>query len=115
MPQLQQQSASHSEHAPPPIVIEARGVEKSFASLRVLKGINLKVHRGEVVVIIGPSGSGKSTFLRTLNHLDVPDAGEIWINGALFGATMRDGKTAALSDAMLATQRRQIGMVFQQF
>ena len=115
MSQPAQQSASGSENATRPVVIEARGIEKSFASLRVLKGINLKVHRGEVVVIIGPSGSGKSTFLRTLNHLDVPDAGEIWINGALFGATMRDGKAAALSDAMLATQRRQIGMVFQQF
>jgi polar amino acid transport system ATP-binding protein len=115
MSQPAQQSASESETAARPVVIETRGIEKSFASLRVLKGIDLKVHRGEVVVIIGPSGSGKSTFLRTLNHLDVPDAGEIWINGAPFGVTMRNGKTAPLSDAMLAAQRRQIGMVFQQF
>jgi polar amino acid transport system ATP-binding protein len=99
----------------PPVVIEARGIEKSFGPLRVLKGIDLKVHRGEVVVIIGPSGSGKSTFLRTLNHLDAPDAGEIWINGAPFGFAMRKGKAEKLSDAVLATQRRQIGMVFQQF
>ena len=115
MAQLPHQSALNPQSGDPPIVIEARGIEKSFVSLRVLKGIDLKVHRGEVVVIIGPSGSGKSTFLRTLNHLDVPDAGEIWINGALFGATMRDGKPSPLSDAMLATQWRQIGMVFQQF
>jgi polar amino acid transport system ATP-binding protein len=115
MSQLAQQSAPDAQDAARPVVIEARGIEKSFGSLRVLKGIDLKVHRGEVVVIIGPSGSGKSTFLRTLNHLDVPDAGQICINGALFGVTTRKGKTATLSDALLAVQRRQIGMVFQQF
>jgi len=113
-PQLPE-TASNPHDGARPVVIEARGIEKSFASLRVLKGIDLKVHRGEVVVIIGPSGSGKSTFLRTLNHLDVPDAGQILINGAPFGVAMRNGKSAPLSDAMLAFQRRQVGMVFQQF
>jgi polar amino acid transport system ATP-binding protein len=114
MSQFSQQSASEQKAARP-VVIEARGIEKSFSSLRVLKGIDLKVHRGEVVVIIGPSGSGKSTFLRTLNHLDTPDAGEIWINGAPFGFAIRDGKVETLSDSTLSSQRRQIGMVFQQF
>src|SRR5665213_2616169 len=114
MSQLPQQSASE-QTAARPVVIEARGIEKSFSSLRVLKGIDLKVHRGEVIVIIGPSGSGKSTFLRTLNHLDTPDAGEIWINGAPFGFAIRDGKVETLSDTTLSSQRRQIGMVFQQF
>jgi polar amino acid transport system ATP-binding protein len=104
-----------STHATQPVVIEARGIEKSFGPLRVLKGIDLKVHRGEVVVIIGPSGSGKSTFLRTLNHLDAPDGGEIWIHGAPFGFAMRKGKAETLSDSALSIQRRQIGMVFQQF
>jgi polar amino acid transport system ATP-binding protein len=115
MSQASQQFASNPQNADRPIVIEARGIEKSFGALRVLKGIDLKVHRGEVVVIICPSGCVKSTFLSTLNHLDVADIGEIWINGAPFGIAMRDGKTAAVSDATLATQRRQIGMVFQQF
>ncbi len=98
-----------------PVVIEARNVRKSFGHTEVLKGIDLKVHRGEVVVIIGPSGGGKSTFLRTLNHLDAPSAGEIWINGAPFGFALRNGRAEAVSDAALSMQRRQIGMVFQQF
>jgi polar amino acid transport system ATP-binding protein len=96
-----------------PIVIEARGLHKSFGALRVLDNVDLVVRRGEVVVIIGPSGSGKSTLLRALNFLDAPDHGQVWINGSLLGFTMRDGK--ALSDATLSAQRRQIGMVFQQF
>jgi polar amino acid transport system ATP-binding protein len=98
-----------------PIVIEARGIHKSFGDLHVLNNVDLAVHRGEVVVIIGPSGSGKSTFLRTLNFLDAPDQGQVSINGAVLGSTVRAGKTVPLSDAGLSTQRRQIGMVFQQF
>jgi len=98
-----------------PVVIEARGIEKSFGTLRVLRGVDLTVHRGEVVVIIGPSGSGKSTFLRTLNYLDAPNAGRVYINGAPFGFAMRGGKAEALTDSALSMQRRQIGMVFQQF
>jgi polar amino acid transport system ATP-binding protein len=67
------------------------------------------------VVIIGPSGSGKSTLLRALNHLDVPDSGQIFINGSPFGFAIDNGKTAPISDTALSAQRRQIGMVFQQF
>ena len=96
-------------------MVEARGIEKRFGSLPVLKGIDLTVHKGEVVVIVGPSGSGKSTFLRTLNHLDQPDRGEVRINGVPLGSRTRDGVAAPLSDAALSRQRRQVGMVFQQF
>ena len=110
---------THLEQAAPvparPIVIEARGLHKSFGELRVLDNVDLVVQRGEVVVIIGPSGSGKSTLLRALNFLDAPDQGQVSINGAPFGFAMRDGKAVAVSDAALSTQRRQIGMVFQQF
>jgi polar amino acid transport system ATP-binding protein len=112
---LQFTAASAPEEASRPVVIEARGIRKSFGSFEVLRGVDLKVHRGEVVVIIGPSGSGKSTFLRTLNHLDVPNAGRIWINGAPFGISMRNGKAHAISDSAISMQRRMIGMVFQQF
>jgi polar amino acid transport system ATP-binding protein len=112
---LQFTATSAPEEASRPVVIEARGIRKSFGSFEVLRGVDLKVHRGEVVVIIGPSGSGKSTFLRTLNHLDVPNAGSIWINGAPFGISMRNGKAQAISDSAISMQRRMIGMVFQQF
>jgi L-cystine transport system ATP-binding protein len=57
------------------VLLEARGITKSFGSLKVLKGIDLDVHRGEVLALIGPSGSGKTTVLRTLNGLDTPDGG----------------------------------------
>jgi polar amino acid transport system ATP-binding protein len=96
-------------------VIEARGIRKSFGDTEVLHGVDLSVARGEVVVIIGPSGSGKSTFLRTLNHLDRPDAGRIRINGLPLGFREQNGREEDVSDATLARQRRQIGMVFQQF
>ena len=62
------------------VAICAEGVCKSFDGKGVLKGIDLDIHKGEVVVIIGPSGSGKSTFLRCLNMLEVPDAGHIWFH-----------------------------------
>jgi polar amino acid transport system ATP-binding protein len=98
-----------------PIVIEARGVHKSFGALKVVNDVDLVVRRGEVVVIIGPSGSGKSTLLRALNFLDAPDQGQVSINGVPFGYAMRDGKAVPVSDARLSAQRRQVGMVFQQF
>jgi polar amino acid transport system ATP-binding protein len=96
-------------------VLEARGVHKHFGANHVLKGVDLTVHKGEVVVIIGPSGGGKSTFLRTMNHLDRPDSGEVRINGVTLGAPAKGSRRATLSDAALSRQRRQVGMVFQQF
>jgi polar amino acid transport system ATP-binding protein len=108
----------HLDQASPaarPIVIEARGIHKSFGTLQVLNNVDLVVRRGEVVVIIGPSGSGKSTLLRALNFLDAPDHGQVSINGSPFGFAMRNGKAVPASDAALSAQRRQVGMVFQQF
>jgi len=97
-------------------MVEAKGIHKFFGTIHVLRGVDLEVARGEVVVIVGPSGSGKSTFLRTLNHLDVPDHGSVRIDGTLLGyRPSRGGGLIAASDAMLSAQRRQIGMVFQQF
>lgn len=59
------------------MLIEVKGLKKSFGSVEVLKGINASIQKGEVVVVIGPSGSGKSTFLRCLNLLETPTDGEI--------------------------------------
>ncbi len=97
------------------VVVEARGVHKHFGQNHVLKGVDLTVYKGEVVVIIGPSGGGKSTFLRTINHLDRPDSGEVRVNGDTLGVSPKGSRRAALSDAGLSRQRRQVGMVFQQF
>jgi polar amino acid transport system ATP-binding protein len=104
-----------AETQPRETVVEARGVHKHFGATHVLKGVDLVVHKGEVVVIIGPSGSGKSTFLRTMNFLDRPDSGEVWINGSALGEPERGSRRVTLSDAGLSRQRRQVGMVFQQF
>ncbi len=87
------------------IIIELRKVNKHFGSLHVLKDINLKVRKGEVVVIIGPSGSGKSTLCRIINRLETIDSGEIYIDGV---AMPEEGKK-------LAELRSQVGMVFQSF
>jgi len=64
-------------------MIETKGLTKSFGRLKVFENINVKVKKGEVLVIIGPSGSGKSTFLRCLNHLEVPDSGTVVIEGEI--------------------------------
>ena len=86
-------------------IIKIEQLEKSFGDLHVLKGINLEVDRGEVVVVIGPSGSGKSTMCRTINRLETIDSGEILIEGE---PLPQEGKD-------LARMRAELGMVFQQF
>jgi polar amino acid transport system ATP-binding protein len=97
-------------------VIKAEDVHKRFHSLEVLKGINLSVSGGEVVVILGPSGSGKSTFLRCLNHLEKINGGKIEINGHFIGYRQAaDGRLIEESDWKVARQRAEIGMVFQRF
>ena len=63
------------------VLIDVKGLKKHFGRLEVLKGVDLQVRRGEVVVIIGPSGSGKSTFLRSLNLLEKPNGGTITVEG----------------------------------
>lgn len=86
-------------------MISCKNVVKTFHNLEVLKGIDLDVAKGEVVVIIGPSGSGKSTFLRCMNHLEVANGGTITING----------KVIESKESSLNKLRQDIGMVFQQF
>lgn len=97
-------------------MVEAKDIHKFFGSNHVLRGVDIEVAQGEVVVIVGPSGSGKSTFLRTLNHLDVPDRGSVRIDGTLLGYRPgKGGGMTAASDSVLSAQRRHVGMVFQQF
>lgn len=87
------------------VLIKAENLQKSFGNRDVLKGINLDIHKGEVVVIIGPSGSGKSTFLRTLNLLEEPTGGRILFEGV----DITDPKIN------INKHRQKMGMVFQQF
>lgn len=85
-------------------MIELKDVRKSFGKNEVLKGINLQIEKGEVVVIIGPSGSGKSTVLRTMNYLEEPTSGHVIVDGM------------DLSDKnKLNAVRTEVGMVFQNF
>jgi polar amino acid transport system ATP-binding protein len=96
-------------------LVRARNVHKAFGPNEVLKGIDLDVAPGEVVVILGPSGSGKSTFLRCINHLEAIDQGSIEVDGEQIGYRLHKGRLDKLSNREIAVQRRKIGMVFQQF
>ncbi|WP_454050336.1 amino acid ABC transporter ATP-binding protein [Cellulomonas sp. Marseille-Q8402] len=93
-------------------VISLRGLRKSFGTLEVLGGIDLDVHPGEHVVLLGPSGSGKSTLLRSINLLERPTAGSLVVDGHEYAA----GLPGATHPRGTAVQlRRTVGMVFQQF
>ena len=98
------------------VVLSVRDERKSFGDTEVLKGIDLDVHRGEVVAIIGPSGSGKTTLIRTLNAMESIDGGEVLFHGEPVGYTRAaDGSMRPVPDRVLARTRARVGMVFQQF
>ncbi|WP_027308958.1 amino acid ABC transporter ATP-binding protein [Caloramator sp. ALD01] len=86
-------------------MIEVKKLNKRFKNLHVLKDVDLKVEKGEVVVIIGPSGSGKSTLLRCLNLLEVPESGDVIFEGIRIND----------SDVDINKVRQKMGMVFQSF
>ncbi|MGV8083164.1 MAG: amino acid ABC transporter ATP-binding protein [Coriobacteriia bacterium] len=86
-------------------IVRIQDLKKSFGSLEVLKGVDLEVQKGEVVVILGPSGSGKSTMLRCINRLEEPTGGKIFFEDT----EITDPKTD------INKLREHIGMVFQQF
>jgi len=89
-------------------ILELENIHKRFGGLEVLRGIDLKVQKGEVVCVLGPSGSGKSTLLRCVNLLEPPEEGRVLLEGKEI-----TGETAADDDVDLV--RRNVGMVFQQF
>ena len=93
-------------------ILEIKDLHKSFGDNGVLKGIDLSLEKGEVLVIIGSSGSGKTTLLRCLNFLETPDKGSISVNGEqLFNS--EDANT--LSERSIRKNRLHFGLVFQQF
>lgn len=97
-------------------VVSASGIRKSFGMIEVLKGISLAAKPGEVVAILGASGSGKSTFLRCINMLEVPDAGEVTVAGETIRlASTGDGRMTPASRRQVELVRSRIGMVFQSF
>lgn len=87
------------------LIIDVKGLQKSFGDNEVLKGIDLELEKGEVVCVIGPSGSGKSTFLRCLNRLEAINGGQVLVAGDDISDENIDINTA----------RENIGMVFQDF
>ena len=88
-----------------PILLETKALKKSFGKLDVLKGIDMTIHAGDVLAIIGPSGCGKSTFLRCLNLLETPTAGEILLEGEYVFKNERIYLAEALKE--LKAQRRK--------
>ena len=95
---------SEQERTNEPIII-CRDVHKWYGHYHALRGINMEVRKGEVVVIFGPSGSGKSTFIRTINRLEEHQRGEIIVDGIRLTHDVRD----------IERIRMETGMVFQQF
>jgi general L-amino acid transport system ATP-binding protein len=86
-------------------IIVARNVEKWYGHFQALKGVDMEVMKGEVIVIFGPSGSGKSTFIRCINHLEDHQKGQIIVDGTELTKDMRN----------IEKIRMETGMVFQQF
>jgi polar amino acid transport system permease protein len=96
--------------------VTCRGVRKAYGAREILRGIDLSVGRGEVVVVMGPSGSGKSTLLRLINHLEHVDGGEIVVDGRHVGyESHADGRLQPVRDLAKARAEARIGMVFQGF
>jgi ABC-type polar amino acid transport system ATPase subunit len=96
------------------VIVEARGIEKYFGALHVLRGIDLDVHRREAVMIIGRSGSGKTTLLRCLNFLEEPTVGSVEIDGLRVEADPLHARTGAHRE-QIRQLRLRAGMLFQDF
>ncbi|MBR9875378.1 ABC transporter ATP-binding protein [Vibrio sp. J1-1] len=96
--------------------LDIKDLHKTFGQNEVLKGISLSAHKGDVISIIGSSGSGKSTFLRCVNLLETPTAGEIWVNGELIQMkNNRAGESVPANEKQVQRIRSRLAMVFQGF
>lgn len=95
-------------------IVQARGINKRFGDTQVLRGVDLDVNKGEVVVIMGPSGSGKTTLLRSLNFLEQPDSGMVQIGGIQVTVTEHKPYTSRQKKD-IGQIRRKSAMVFQSF
>jgi ABC-type polar amino acid transport system ATPase subunit len=93
------------------VVVSIDGLHKSFGHLEVVRGVDMKVRRGEVVVIFGRSGSGKSTVLRCVNFIEDPSAGSIEVSGI----RLEGGHRTRRKHEQIRMLRQHVGMVFQQF
>ena len=87
-------------------MIEIRDLHKRFGSVEVLKGIDLDIEAGKVVVVIGPSGSGKSTLLRCINHLERPDGGYVRVGGEFVGYRVVGDRLHEVREQDLCAARR---------
>ena len=96
--------------------VQVRDIHKSFKDNHVLKGISFNAIKGDTISIIGASGSGKSTLLRCINHLVVPDTGEIQIGQDILRSKLKhDGSYISANQKLLDQVRTKLGMVFQNF
>lgn len=96
--------------------LDIKDLHKTFGQNEVLKGISLKAHKGDVISIIGSSGSGKSTFLRCINLLETPTAGQIWVNGELIEMkNNRQNESVPVNEKQVQRIRSRLAMVFQGF
>jgi polar amino acid transport system permease protein len=107
-------TSAESSAEPAPFVV-FKNVHKAYGPREVLRGIDLTVNKGEVVVVMGPSGSGKSTLLRLVNHLESLDWGEITVEGKYVGYQRHNNFMRPIRDLAKARADARIGMVFQHF
>jgi polar amino acid transport system ATP-binding protein len=103
------------EPADPKSLVVLQGLAKRFGNAQILRGVDLEVAKGEVVVIVGPSGSGKTTLLRCINFLEDYQEGRILVDGEPVGYREEGGRRSRLPDATIARMRADVGMVFQGF
>jgi ABC-type histidine transport system ATPase subunit len=108
------QGLQSAASAPLPVV-ELRGLHKSFGELEVLKGISFSASEGQVISLIGSSGSGKSTLLRCINMLEVPDSGDVLIDGEAIALKGTGPHRRIADEHQIRRIRSELGMVFQSF
>jgi ABC-type histidine transport system ATPase subunit len=112
-------ASTDSAAATPPadgVMLSVTDLHKRFGDLEVLKGVSLTARQGDVISMIGASGSGKSTFLRCINLLEIPDSGEVRVDGELIRmAPHRQGGMRPADTSQVDRIRSRLGMVFQSF